>query len=126
VTTTAENVFGVTLTPDVAALSGAPGAVVQYTLTVQNTGNVEDIFEFSVSGNDWAVTFPDPVTLAAGTWADVTVSVTIPIDAADGVYDDARITATSVGYPAQSDISVLTTTTVVEGYLVYLPVIDSR
>ena len=93
--------------------------------SLKNTGNVEDTFEFSVSGNLWDVTLPFPVTLGVGSSDAVTVFVTVPAGANDGEFDVSTITATSQG-DGSTDSSTLTTTAMVEEYLVYLPVIARR
>jgi uncharacterized membrane protein len=109
--TVVEPFYGVDLSPETDAMSGAPGETVDYTLQLTNMGNVQDTFDLSVSGNTWDVVFPvNPVTVDPGATVDVTVSVTIPPDAMDGDTDEAVITATSQEDPTQSDSSTLTTT----------------
>jgi uncharacterized membrane protein len=126
VTTTAEAVYAVDLSPATDAKSGAPDEMVEYTLTLTNLGNVEDTFDLTWTGV-WVVHLPvTQFTLAAGDSVSVTVHVTVPAGANDGEFDVSTITATSQGDAAQSDTSVLTTTAVVEEYLVYLPVIARR
>lgn len=124
-TTTANQVFGIELTPATDALTGAPGEVVEYTLTLVNTGNGEDTVALAAAGNLWDVDLSAAsVTLAAGASAEITVQVTIPADAVDGAMDVVTVTATSEGGPTAS--SVLTTTAEVvppEGYITVLPIV---
>ncbi len=112
-TTTANAVYGVELSPDTAAQSGLPGEIVTYTLTVTNTGNATDSFGFDVAGNAWGVGLPMTVTLDMGQSVDVAVTVEVPEDAAAGDYDMATVTATSVNDPSATaayDLTTLTTT----------------
>jgi uncharacterized membrane protein len=47
-TTTTNAVYGLTLLPEEETLSAEPGEVVDYTLTLTNTGNVSDTFVLSI------------------------------------------------------------------------------
>jgi uncharacterized repeat protein (TIGR01451 family) len=113
--------YGVMLSPNAAAATGAPGDTVSYMLTLTNSGNVMDTFELSTTGNTWTTTHPLTRTLAAGMSTNVTIEVAIPSGAADGVSDTVTITATSMSDPSQSDSSVLTTTA--QWHRLYLPII---
>ncbi len=120
-TTSANAVYGVLLSPSADAQSGDPGGTVQYTLRVTNTGNAEDTFTMTVSGNAWATGVLATVgPLAAGAGADVLVTVDIPVGTSGGATDAATITATSQGDPTKAADSVLTTTAdVVYGVIVW-------
>jgi hypothetical protein len=126
-TTTANQVYGVELTPETDAMLGAPGERVEYTLTLMNTGNGPDTYEIAYSGNTWNVHLPvELVMVDAGDSVAVIVHVDIPAGAADGDFDVADITATSVGDDTVSASSELTTTAVVEvgeGYMIFLPTV---
>lgn len=108
--------YGVALTPATAVQSGAPGAIVSYTLTLSNTGNTADTFSFSTptvgdpTGTGWPVTLPQPTLLAAGEATQVTIGVTIPANTPAGATDVATVTATSAGSPDASASATLTTT----------------
>jgi uncharacterized repeat protein (TIGR01451 family) len=110
ITTSAETVRGVTVTPSTASAAADPTYDVVYSLRVQNSGNCSDIFDLDVNGTTWPVEIqPTYVSLAAGASADVDVTVTVPEDALCGD-DVATVTATSRNDGSASDASVLTTT----------------
>jgi uncharacterized repeat protein (TIGR01451 family) len=117
--------FGIELAPATAALSGAPGSVVTYTLMLTNTGNITDTFSFAAAGNSWATALPADVTLGAGASAMVDVAVTVDAAAGDGDTDVATVTATSAGDSSVTAESELTTTAVVTvtDYIIYMPVV---
>jgi uncharacterized membrane protein len=112
-TTTAEAVYGVDLSPAAAAQAGLPGETVVYELTVTNEGNTTDSFAFTASGHVWSVDLPDPVTLAMGASTTVEVQVTIPANAPAGAVDTVTVAATSQNDPSATaayDLTTLTTT----------------
>jgi uncharacterized repeat protein (TIGR01451 family) len=110
-TTTANAVYNVTLTPASMAQSGNPGATVTYTLQITNTGNATDTFTLIVSGNSWTTAVASPIgPLTSGTSANVVVSVTLSSNALAGISDTVIITATSQGDASKSASSLLTTT----------------
>ncbi|MDY7079861.1 MAG: S8 family serine peptidase [Chloroflexota bacterium] len=110
-TTSANPVYGVDVTPPTDAQSGTPGETVTHTLRVTNTGNCTDTFDAAVSGDTWT-TGVDPITftLATGVGLDVDVTVTITDTAKGGDSDTVTVTVTSDNDPSQSDSSLLTTT----------------
>jgi uncharacterized membrane protein/subtilisin family serine protease len=102
---------GVSLTPETDAMNGDPGEVVEYMLTVENTGNFTDTFDLAVDSAVWDTQLSEAsVELAAGDTADVSVMVTVPTDAMAGDMDVATITATSQRDNMVMDDSMLTTT----------------
>jgi uncharacterized membrane protein len=116
----------VMLAPGAAGESDLPGAVVTYELTVTNMGNATDAFSFGVSGNNWPVDLPAPVTLGMGESVEVEVTVTIPGNAAGGETDVAIVTATSAGDPTKSASSELTTTALSVFDVQLLPATDAK
>ncbi|HRQ41014.1 MAG TPA: DUF4397 domain-containing protein [Chloroflexota bacterium] len=118
--------FGVEVAAEDAALSGDAGTTVMYMVWITNTGNVEDTFNVTVSGNTWTTTpAVTSITLAAGASGSVMVHVDIPASAADGDTDTATVTATSQSDAAATDSVDLTTTAVVADTMnyIYLPII---
>jgi len=124
-TTTANQIYGFELAPATAALSGAPGDVVTYTLTLTNVGNGEDTYAVTFTLDAWEVTLPvSSFDLAAGETVDFIVLVTVAPGAGDGDTDIVTITVTSDGDGSEAE-SVLTTTAVViipEGFITFLPI----
>ena len=97
-----------------------PGAVVDYTLTVTNTGDLLETFDVTVSGNDWETTTYTSVGLLPGKSMDVPVQVTVPVTAIN-TSDVATITVTSRQNPPATNSATLTTVTTV--YNVIFPII---
>ena len=122
-TTTANPVYGVELTPAMANDRGVPGATVTYNLTLRNTGNAPDTFDLSFGDlNGWTTgVTPALVSLSPDGTAQVACTVDIPPGANDGDFDVSGVTATSQGDASASDSSALTTTAY--WTKLYLPVI---
>jgi subtilisin family serine protease len=124
VNTYANAVYDITLTPASDSALDSPGVVVTYLLTLSNLGNTEDTITVAASGNLWDVNLPvTSFDVPVGGTAEVTVEVTIPLDALNGDFDVATITATSEG--GMEAVSELTTTAVVEQvlYYTYMPIV---
>ena len=121
--TVLDMVYSVEMSPITATLSGMPGDVVTYTLTVTNTGNTADTFDLAVTGNTWTTTVYSSVGLLPGESMDVPVMVDIPADAADMDTDIVTVTVTSVSDGAATASSVLTTTAVIPTQYIYLPIL---
>jgi hypothetical protein len=123
-TSTLVATYGVQLTTANANLSGERDETLIYTLTISNTGNVTDTFALGISGETWMTMLETSlVELAAENSMSVEVNVTVPAGANDGDMDTATITATSTTDGTATDSLVLTSTAVVEDYLVHLPMI---
>jgi len=84
--------------------SGLPTEVLSYTVTVRNTGNLDDNYILTVSDNSgWGpVVSPTSLTVASGSAGEATLTVTIPENAAPCTMDNIIVTATSTGNPAIS------------------------
>ena len=113
--------YGVALTPTVATGSGKPATTIVYALTVENTGEVADTFDLSVSDAFWPVTLSAAqVNLSVSGKARVNVGVRIPAGFGAAA-DTVTVTARSQGNVAVDAVSALTTTAVWER--VYLPLV---
>jgi len=94
-TTTLAHAPGVIMAPDQTS-SADPGAIITYTHTLTNTGNVPDAFILTHRNDqDWSVTYDTPISVGYNHTATVVVSVTVPTDAISGTVDSTVITATS-------------------------------
>jgi uncharacterized membrane protein/subtilisin family serine protease len=124
-TTTANQVYGVTLTPVTDAKSGEPGTIVAYTLQLKNTGNFTDVFSVDASSVWETLLSGDEFTLPAGGTANVLVEVTVPSDAMADEFDVATITATSSDGETSASSELTTTAVVVPptSYTIYLPLV---
>ena len=100
---------GALLLPETDSLAGDPGTVVEYSLTLENTGNINDTFTVEASGV-WQVDVPvTSFELEPGEIAPVVVQVTVPADALADETDLAVVTATSSFDVTVFDTSELTT-----------------
>jgi len=108
------NGYGVHLTVDSSGKNVQPGHSVDYTITVKNTGTLQDTFDLSTSSvaAGWSASLSsNKVTLDAGASTTVTLTVSAPSSANNGDSQDVTVTAVSEGDSSKSD-SVTTTTTV--------------
>lgn len=108
-TTTANQIYGLSVNTDALTQYGRQGQQVLYTFELTNTGNGMDWFDLTISST-WTAGFSTPVgPLDAGESTVVTLTITIPLDAASGEVNDATLTVTSQGDSAQSrDVSLTT------------------
>ena len=115
-------IYGLELSPPQVASSGSPGEMVDYYLSLTNTGNGTDTFMISISGQAWNVILPQvSFSLNPAASADVIVRVSVPFSAKDGDWDKVIVKATSSGSAGLFATAELTTTAIVEKYLLYLP-----
>jgi hypothetical protein len=110
----------ITATPDETTLSGLPGDVLTYTITVENTGDYTDTFAVSLSGHTWATSLSTSSVgpLAVGESAEVEVYVVVGSEESQ---DTATVTFTS-----DLDSSVSATvdlTSVRELYSLFIPAV---
>jgi uncharacterized membrane protein len=110
-TTTANPVYGVTIEPETAAMAGPPGSMVEYELTLTNTGNITDTFDISAGTSEWDVQIPtSTLTLGPGESAAFPVQVSVPETAEFGETDQVTVTAVSQGDSTITASAILTTT----------------
>ena len=90
---------GVSVSISPSYQSDVPGATLNYTVTVTNTGNVEDRYNLTISDNavpSWNPTVsPTSLTIAAGGSDTATLSVTLPESVVACTEDNITVTATS-------------------------------
>ena len=123
-TTVTVNGYGVNLTVDSTDKTVQPGESVDYTITVKNTGTLQDTFDLSTSpvSSGWSASLSQTsVTLNAGESTDITLTVTAPSSATQGESQNVTVTAVSEGDSSKSD-SVTTTTTVVTLYIINITI----
>ena len=122
-TTTANTVYGLALSPPTAAKTSEPDTNVFYTLQITNTSNISSIVNLSVAGNVWPVTVPLPFTLNVGASQIFTTQVTIPATATNYMTDTVTLTAIVQANPATMANATLTTTAL-KYQFVYLPLVQ--
>jgi len=85
--------------------SGEPGTSLTYSVTVRNTGLIDDTYTLRAVGKEgWSVSIePDSLTLAAGATGVATLSVVVPPDASVGISMTTTVSARSEGDPAVID-----------------------
>jgi len=88
---------GVRVSISPAEGEGMPGDKLSYTVAVTNAGNIIDNYDLSVSDNArWSPSISeDTIDVPAGENRTVTLSVTVPDNAASGTRDNITVTATS-------------------------------
>ncbi len=81
--------------------SGLPGTSLSYTVTVKNTGSIDDTYTLSAVGAEgWSVSIePTSLILAAGATGEATLSVVVPPDAEEGTVMTTTVSARSEGDP---------------------------
>ena len=90
-------VYGLELTPDNLG-NGNPGEVITYTHLLTNLAIVSDAFDITINGGagfEASLISATPMTLAAGETRTLTITVTIPADAAGQLTAETRVTAKS-------------------------------
>jgi hypothetical protein len=90
--------------------SADPGDTLIYTFSVENSGILDDTFSLSYSTSDWMVTGPEFIgSLSPGQTAQVQVSVSVPVDAANGDIYRHEITVASQKDPLRRALVSLET-----------------
>ena len=104
--------------PDVALSDAQAGAAlsrqtVSYTVSISNTGNITDVYDLTLSDNQWPASLVPAATatssLGPGASQNVIVAVEIPPEAPAGAMDSVTLTAASQNYPTTESSTTLTT-----------------
>ena len=112
-----DDILEIAMNPPMAAATGTPGSVVEYTLTLSSTSSVTDSYSLEVANNQWPVTlwdvtFTTPISqigpLAPCTWQQFGVRVEVP-DTTGDILDTAVIRARSQLDPLVTASSTLIT-----------------
>lgn len=115
-TTTAGPRYAVGVSSQQPFGAGDPGALVTYTVQVQNTGNATDQFNLSAGGHNWQTTLSTPsIVLPAQVTGTFDVTVQVAPNALAGATDQVLITATSSGGGVSASTALTTTANVVYG-----------
>ena len=90
---------GVSVSISPSSQSGANGATLTYTVTVNNTGNVSDTYSLTATDSaGWSENVsPTSLTVSQFSSGTATLSVTIPSNAIGGTIDNITVTATGTG-----------------------------
>jgi uncharacterized membrane protein len=122
-TTRANQVFALEISPGNNVKSGVPGTTVTYSLIIMNTGNGADTVEIDIFGTNWITTAAtNGLPLAAGESAAITVSVAIPAEAVEGMTETATVTANGAG-GVSAVVTLSTTATRQTEMYVFLPLL---
>jgi len=90
-------VRGVSVSISPSGNSGANGALLNYTVTVNNTGNVPDTYDLTLGDNaGWSPSvLPTSLSVAASSSGNATLSVTVPTGLVAGTSDNMWVQAIS-------------------------------
>jgi len=96
--------------------TGLPGHTLDYTITITNRGTEADTYDLSITSHqDWALTAPSTTSEIASVASEgITLSLTIPQNAAAQTEDQITIIATSQSDPTASDSATCTAVVVME------------
>ncbi len=109
-TTIAGAVYAFSAAADPDQKNGDVGTDVNYTVEIENNGNITDTYDIQVAGHQWPVDGPQTAgPLGPGQSTAVDVTVAIPQDALGTASDTVVVTLTSQGDDSQSAEVTLTT-----------------
>jgi len=97
-----------------SAEADKPGTTVMHTMTLSNTGTIDDSYNLALNAGSWSTTLQTvtPINVNAGATADIEVTVDIPAGTTLGETDVFTVTATSVNDPGLSLTGTGTTTVI--------------
>lgn len=111
-----------TLSSSALAGYGIAGEILNYQITVQNKGSVDDSYAITYSGNTWTTSLPSTLgPISAGEQGSFTVDVEIPTGAVLGDRDFVTVSVTSQA--DSSLVGIINIQSMVAGEQVYLPTI---
>jgi hypothetical protein len=115
--------YGARFIPALRSAEVLPGETVQYLHFLRNTGNVSDTFTVTLGTTQgWAITGSSTSPeLGPYDLTMVTVEVSVPLTATDGMTDVAALRAISWSSPATHGLARDTTT--VQWHKIYLPLV---
>ncbi len=104
--------YGATILPN-TSIDSLPGTTVVHDFVLWNTGQNNDSYNLSVSGNTWPTTLLTSTPIAVQTGLSATLQVQVDIPHAPNTSDSFTIMATSVNSPTVSASAMGTTNAVV-------------
>jgi uncharacterized repeat protein (TIGR01451 family) len=106
---------GVEVSTSPSYKSGPPGATLEYTITVKNTGSLDDNFTLSVTDNaGWEPSIsPSVLSIPAGENRSAILSVTVPENALGSTMDN--ITVRAIGTEVENSASCIAHAAIVRG-----------
>ena len=104
------NQFAVGVRPAQHSVTSSVGSAVSHTLTVQNRGTITDTFFVALENDVWKAGCSESSVgpLGIGVSDTLTIQVTVPATAPDGLRHTLTVVLTSAGNPAVSATSQLT------------------
>lgn len=103
-------VRGVTVSISPGSQGGPNGTTLNYGVTITNTGNVDDTYSLTATDNSgWSPSIPTPFPIPAFTYGTITMSVTVPSNAAIGTIDNIVVTANGTGVSADNSCTAQVT-----------------
>jgi hypothetical protein len=94
--------FWATIDPDYQEGLAEAGDTAHYTVTINNIGENDDVYDLAVVSSAWTMVFPGgpSVSVPHGGSADFAIDVTVPPGTVPGVFDTGTFSVTSHGEPA--------------------------
>jgi uncharacterized membrane protein len=110
-------VRGVSVSISPSSQSGVNGAILVYTVTVTNTGNISDNYSLAVSDNArWSPSIsPTSLNVAAGSSDSAILRVAVPSGAVESAIDKITVTVNGTGDNASSSCTAQVSVTIARG-----------
>ena len=119
-TTTVAPLHRLAVNPETDGKKVYPGQVVAYSLTLTNTGNDIETFQFRLM-SDWGQPGETSHVLAPGESFDLNVAIAVPVVVADGQADEAVLSITTLdGLLPPQTVTLITT---VQYQRMYIPLV---